>query len=45
MIIYAKFCNKWFGGFRGEGFLKKSNGQTDDGRKVMAIAHLTLGVT
>ena len=41
VIICTMFCNKWFSGFRGEDFWKSlMDEQTDDGRKVMAIAHL-----
>jgi hypothetical protein len=39
-MIQAKFGLNWPSGFRGEDFLKSL--QTDDGRQVMAIAHLTL---
>jgi hypothetical protein len=42
-MIQAKFDLNWPSGFRGEDFLKSL--QTDDGRQVMAIAHLTLWVT
>jgi hypothetical protein len=36
-MIQAKFGLNWPHGFRGEDFYKSL--QTDDGRKVMAIAH------
>jgi hypothetical protein len=38
-MIQAKFGLNWPSGFRGEDFLKSL--QTDDGRQVMAIAHMT----
>jgi hypothetical protein len=41
-MIQAKFGLNWPSGFRGEDFLKSL--QTDDGRPVMAIAHMTLWV-
>jgi hypothetical protein len=41
-MIQAKFGLNWPSGFRGEDFLKSL--QTDDGRQVMAIAHMTLWV-
>jgi hypothetical protein len=37
-MIQAKFGLNWSSGFRGEDFLKSL--QTDDGRQVMAIAHI-----
>ena len=37
-MIQAKFGLNWPSGFRGEDFLKSL--QVDDGRKVMAIAHI-----
>ena len=39
-MIQAKFGLNWPHGFRGEDILKSL--QTDDGRQVMAIAHMTL---
>ena len=39
-MIQAKIGLNWPSGFRGEDFLKSL--QTDDGRQVMAIAHMTL---
>jgi hypothetical protein len=41
-MIQAKFGLNWPSGFKGEDFLTSL--QTDDGRQVMAIAHLTLWV-
>jgi hypothetical protein len=41
-MIQAKFGLNWPSGFRGEDFKKKL--QTDDGRQVMAITHMTLWV-
>jgi hypothetical protein len=41
-MIQAKFGLSWPIGFRGEYFWKSL--QTDDGRQVMAIAHMTLWV-
>ena len=41
-MIQAKFGLNWPSGFRGEDFFKSL--QTDDGRQVIAIAHLTLWV-
>ena len=41
-MIQAKFGLNWPSGFRGEDFLKSL--QTDDGRQVMAIAHMILWV-
>jgi hypothetical protein len=41
-MIQAKFGLNWPSGFRGEDFFKSL--QMDDGRQVMAIAHLTLWV-
>ena len=37
-MIQAKFGLNWSSGFRGEDFWKSL--QTDDGRQVMAIAHI-----
>ena len=41
-MIQAKFGLNWPSGFRGEDFLISL--QTDAGRQVMAIAHMTLWV-
>jgi hypothetical protein len=41
-MIQAKFGLNWPSGFRGEDFSKSL--QMDDGRQVMAIAHMTLWV-
>jgi hypothetical protein len=41
-MIQAKFGLNWPSGFRGEDLKKKL--QTDDGRQVMAITHMTLWV-
>ena len=41
-MIQAKFGLNWPSSFRGEDFLKSL--QTDAGRQVMAIAHMTLWV-
>ena len=41
-MIQAKFGLNWPSGFRGEDFWKSL--QTDAGRQVMAIAHMTLWV-
>ena len=38
-MIVAKFDSNWFSGFREEDFLKSLQ-TDDDGREVMAIAHL-----
>jgi hypothetical protein len=43
VMILTKFGFHWFSTFRGEDFLKSLRRTTDDddGRQVMAIAHLT----
>jgi hypothetical protein len=42
-MIQTEFCFHWSSTFRGEDFLKslRSTTDDDDGRQVMAIAHMT----
>jgi hypothetical protein len=44
VMIQTKFGFHWSSTFRGEDFLKSLRRTTDDGRQVMAIAHMTLWV-
>ena len=44
VMIQTKFGFHWSSTFRGEVFLKSLRRTDDDGREVMAIAHLTLWV-
>ena len=44
VMIQTDFGFHWSSTFRGEDFLKKFTTYDDDGRQVMAIAHMTLWV-